>query len=102
MMNLSFENKAKDEMAAEIAQAVQEMQSDAPQTAPETELPVKCKVPLTHRMVAKVIAFMLVILMAIVAIDSGRSLRAYGTLFTDTSNENRDSQQHRQDQCHCF
>ena len=70
MMNLSFENKAKDEMAAEIAQAVQEMQSDAPQTAPETELPVKRKVPLTHRMVAKVIAFMLVILMAIVAIGS--------------------------------
>ena len=67
-MNQVSEHKSKDDMIEEIAQAVQEMQNEAPQPAYENVMPTKGKIPLTHRMAAKVIAFMLVIIMAIVAL----------------------------------
>ena len=67
-MNQVSEHKSKDDMIEEIAQAVQEMQNEAPQPAHESVIPVKHKVPLTHRTAAKVTAFMLVIIMAIVAL----------------------------------
>ena len=69
-MNQVSEHKSKDDMIEEIAQAVQEMQNEAPQPAYENVTPTKGKIPLTHRMAAKVIAFMLVIIMAIVAVGS--------------------------------
>ena len=67
-MNQVSEHKSKDDMIEGIAQAVQEMQNEAPQPAYENVTPTKGKIPLTHRMAAKVIAFMLVIIMAIVAL----------------------------------
>ena len=67
-MNQFSEHKSKGDMIEEIAQAVQEMQNEAPQPAYENVTPTKGKIPLTHRMAAKVIAFMLVIIMAIVAL----------------------------------
>ena len=67
-MNQVSEHKSKDDMIEEIAQAVQEMQNEAPQPSHESVIPVKHKVPLTHRTAAKVTAFMLVIIMAIVAL----------------------------------
>lgn len=67
-MNQFSKNKLQDDMVEEIAQAVQEMQIEAPQPADERVKSMNRKVPLTHRMAAKVIAFMLVIIMAIVAL----------------------------------
>lgn len=63
-------NKTQDEVVTEIAQTVQATQDKVSSPVHENKIPVKFKVPLTHRTPAKVVAFLLVIIMAIVAFGS--------------------------------
>ena len=65
-----FSKVKSQERAVDIAQTVQDAQDEVSRVAPDSVAPVKTKVPLTHRTVAKVMAFMLVIIMVIIAIGS--------------------------------
>ena len=53
-MKLLSKNKAQNEMVAEIAQTVQEVQRESGRPTAETVSPVLRKVPLTHRTAAKI------------------------------------------------
>jgi len=65
-----FSKVKSQEQAVDIAQTVQDAQDEVSRVAPDNVAPVKTKVPLTHRTVAKVMAFMLVIIMVVIAIGS--------------------------------
>ena len=69
-MKSFFKKKVEDPIVEEIAQTVQDAQHEAVSPTPENASPVKVKLPLTHRTSAKFVAFMLVIIMAIVAVGS--------------------------------
>jgi len=65
-----FKKKNADPIVEEISQTVQDAQYEAVSSAPENVAPVKGKLPLTHRTSAKFVAFLLVIIMSIVAVGS--------------------------------
>lgn len=65
-----FKKKTEDSIVEEIAQTVQDAQHEAVSPTSENAPPVKVKLPLTHRTSAKFVAFLLVIIMAIVAVGS--------------------------------
>lgn len=65
-----FRKKNADPIVEEIAQNVQDARYEAVSPAPENAVPVKVKLPLTHRTSAKFVAFLLVIIMSIVAVGS--------------------------------
>lgn len=65
-----FKKKSKDLIADEIASVVQAAQAEAAQNEHTDESRIRHKLPLTHRTSAKVIAFILVILMPFVALGS--------------------------------
>ena len=69
-MKSFFKKKVEDPIVEEIAQTVQDAQHEAVSPTPENASPVKVKLPLTHRTSAKFVAFLLVIIMAIVAVGS--------------------------------
>lgn len=69
-MKSLFKKKSEDSVVEEIAQTVQDAQHEAVSPTPENASPVKVKLPLTHRTSAKFVAFLLVIIMAIVAVGS--------------------------------
>ena len=69
-MNQISQHSPKDDMVEEIAQAVREMEREPSPPVGESGMPGKGRIPLTHRMAAKVIAFLMVILMAIAAFGS--------------------------------
>ena len=69
-MKSLFKKKTEDSIVAEIAQTVQAAQHEVVSPTPENTPPVKVKLPLTHRTSAKFVAFVLVIIMAIVAVGS--------------------------------
>ena len=69
-MKLFSKNNSQDEMVAETAQTVQDMHYESVSPTPENAAPVKVKLPLTHRTSAKFVAFLLVILMSVVAVGS--------------------------------
>ena len=69
-MRSLFKKKTKDSIVEEIAQTVQNAQYESAAPTPENAAPVKMKLPLTHRTSAKVVAFMLAIIMVIVVIGS--------------------------------
>ena len=69
-MKSLFKKKTKDPIVEEIAQTVQDAQHEAVSPAPENAAPAKVKLPLTHRTSAKFVAFLLVIIMSILAVGS--------------------------------
>lgn len=69
-MKSLFKKKTEDSIVEEIAQTVQDAQHEAVSPTPENASPVKVKLPLTHRTSAKFVAFLLVIIMSIVAVGS--------------------------------
>ena len=69
-MKSFFKKKVEDPIVEEIAQTVQDAQHEAVSPTPENASPVKVKLPLTHRTSAKFVAFLLVIIMSIVAVGS--------------------------------
>ena len=69
-MKSLFKKKTKDPIVEEIAQTVQDAQYEAVTPEPENVVPVNRKLPLTHRTSAKFVAFLLVIIMSIVAVGS--------------------------------
>ena len=69
-MKSLFKKKTEDSVVAEIAQTVQDAQCESASSTPENTPPVKVKLPLTHRTSAKFVAFLLVIIMSIVAVGS--------------------------------
>ena len=69
-MKSFFKKKVEDPIVEEIAQTVQDAQHEAVPPTPENASPVKVKLPLTHRTSAKFVAFLLVIIMSIVAVGS--------------------------------
>ena len=69
-MKSLFKKKTKDPIVEEIAQTVQDAQHEVVSPLPENAVPVKAKLPLTHRTSAKFVAFLLVIIMSIVAVGS--------------------------------
>lgn len=69
-MKSLFKKKSEDSVVEEIAQTVQDAQHEAVSPTPENASPVKVKLPLTHRTSAKFVAFLLVIIMSIVAVGS--------------------------------
>ena len=69
-MKSLFKKKTKDPIVEEIAQTVQDAQYEAVAPGPENVVPVNRKLPLTHRTSAKFVAFLLVIIMSIVAVGS--------------------------------
>ena len=69
-MKSFFKKKVEDPIVEEIAQTVQDAQHEVVSPTPENTPPAKVKLPLTHRTSAKFVAFLLVIIMAIVAVGS--------------------------------
>lgn len=69
-MKSLFKKKTEDSVVAEIAQTVQDAQCESASSTPENTPPTKVKLPLTHRTSAKFVAFLLVIIMSIVAVGS--------------------------------
>ena len=69
-MKSLFKKKSEDSVVEEIAQTVQDAQHEAVSPTPENASPVKVKLPLTHRTSAKFVAFLLAIIMSIVAAGS--------------------------------
>ena len=69
-MKSFFKKKVEDPIVEEIVQTVQDVQHEAVSPTPENASPVKVKLPLTHRTSAKFVAFLLVIIMSIVAVGS--------------------------------
>ena len=69
-MKSLFKKKSEDSVVEEIAQTVQDTQHEVVSPMPENAAPVKMKLPLTHRTSAKFVAFLLVIIMSIVAVGS--------------------------------
>ena len=69
-MKSLFKKKSEDSVVEEIAQTVQNVQYETASPTPENAAPVKGKLPLTHRTSAKFVAFLLVIIMSIVAVGA--------------------------------
>ena len=69
-MKSLFKKKSEDSVVEEIAQTVQDAQHEVVSPTPENTPPTKVKLPLTHRTFAKFVAFLLVIIMSIVAVGS--------------------------------
>ena len=69
-MKSLFKKKDSDPIVEEIAKTVRDAQYEAVSPTPENASPVKVKLPLTHRTSAKFVAFLLVIIMSIVAVGS--------------------------------
>ena len=69
-MKSFFKKKVEDPIVEEIAQTVQDAQHEVVSPTPENTPPAKVKLPLTHRTSAKFVAFLLVIIMSIVAVGS--------------------------------
>ena len=69
-MKSLFKKKTEDSVVEEIAQTVQDAQHEVVSPTPEKTPPAKVKLPLTHRTSAKFVAFLLVIIMAFVAVGS--------------------------------
>ena len=69
-MKLLFKKKTADSIVEEIAKTVQDAQHEVVSPALENAASVKVKLPLTHRTSAKFVAFLLVIIMSIVAVGS--------------------------------
>lgn len=69
-MKSLFKKKSEDSVVEEIAQTVQDAQHEVVSPTPENTPPTKAKLPLTHRTSAKFVAFLLVIIMSIVAVGS--------------------------------
>lgn len=69
-MKSLFKKKSEDSVVEEIAQTVQDAQHEVVSPTPENTPPTKVKLPLTHRTSAKFVAFLLVIIMSIVAVGS--------------------------------
>ena len=65
-----FKKKTKDPIVEEIAQTVQDAQCEAVSPVPENVVPVNRKLPLTHRTSAKFVAFLLAVIMSLVAVGS--------------------------------
>ena len=66
-MKLHFKKASKNSIVEEIAQPLQDTQHEVVSPAQENTVPVKAKLPLTHRTLAKFVAFLLVIIMSVVA-----------------------------------
>ena len=75
-MKLFSKSKSEDSIVEEISQTVQAVQEESVQPVQERGIPAKTKVPLTHRTSAKAIAFILAIVMALLAFAS-----AIGAIF---------------------
>ena len=69
-MKSLFKKKTEDSIVEKIAQTVQDAQHEAVSPTPANIPTVKVKLPLTHRTSAKFVAFLLVIIMSLVAVGS--------------------------------
>ena len=69
-MNMLFKKKSHDSIMEENAQPVQNAQYEAAPSEAEITAPVKAKIPLSHHTWVKFVAFLLVIIMSLVAVGS--------------------------------
>lgn len=69
-MNSPFKKKSKDLIVEENTQTAQDAQYEVAPSETEVTAPVKVKIPLSHHTWAKFVAFLLVIIMSLVAVSS--------------------------------
>ena len=69
-MNVPFKKKSKDLILEENTQTAQDAQYEVAPSEMEVTAPVKAKIPLSHHTWAKFVAFLLVIIMSLVAVGS--------------------------------
>lgn len=69
-MNMPFKKKSKDFILEENPHTAQDSQYEVAPSETETTAPVKAKIPLSHHTWAKFVAFLLVIIMSLVAVGS--------------------------------
>ena len=69
-MNSPFKKKSKDLIVEENTQTAQDAQYEVAPSETEVTAPVKAKIPLSHHTWAKCVAFLLVIIMSLVAVSS--------------------------------
>ena len=69
-MNSPFKKKSKDLIVEEYTQTAQDAQHEVAPSETEVTAPVKAKIPLSHHTWAKFVAFLLVIIMSLVAVSS--------------------------------
>ena len=69
-MNSPFKKKSKDLIVEENTQTAQDAQYEVAPSETEVTAPVKAKIPLSHHTWAKFVAFLLVIVMSLVAVCS--------------------------------
>ena len=69
-MNIPFKKKSKDFILEENTQTAQDAKYEVAPSETEAPAPVKAKIPLSHHTWAKFVAFLLVIIMSLVAVGS--------------------------------
>ena len=69
-MNIPFKKKSKDFILEENPQTAQDAKYEVAPSETEAPAPVKAKIPLSHHTWAKFVAFLLVIIMSLVAVGS--------------------------------